>query len=75
MLLEDSMLPLSPKALTFDPSDFEPSITSDVDCKNPLCPKCGAEMSQTAATLKRSWREIMNSPNRPNWYSHIPPRL
>ena len=75
MLLEDSTLPLSPKALNFDTSDFEPSITSEADCKNPLCPKCGVEMSQTSATLKRSWHVIMNSSNRPNWYSHIPPRL
>ena len=75
MLLEDSTLPLSPKALNFDVSDFEPSITSEADCKNPLCPKCGAEMSQTSATLKRRWHVIMNSSNRPNWYSHIPPRL
>jgi Putative transposase/Transposase zinc-binding domain len=75
MLLEDSTLPLSPKALTFDPSDFEPSLTSEEDCKNHLCPKCGAAMSQTSATLKRSWRDIMNSSYRPNWYSHIPPRL
>ncbi len=53
MLLEDSTLPLSPKALKFDISDFEPSLTSQADCKNPQCPKCGAEMSQRSATLKR----------------------
>ena len=75
MLLEDRMLPLSPKALKFDTSDFEPSLTTEPDCKNPLCPKCGTEMSQTSASLKPSWYDIMNSSHRPNWYSHIPPRL
>ena len=75
MLLEDSTLPLSPEALKFDPAVFEQSRTSEADRKHPQCPQCGAAMSQTSATAKRSWHVIMNSSNRPNWYSHIPPRL
>ncbi|MCC7337028.1 MAG: transposase [Pirellulaceae bacterium] len=39
------------------------------------CPKCGAAMGQTAASLKPSWHDVMNSSYRPNWYSHIRPRL
>lgn len=75
MLLEDSTIPLSPEALKFDPAVFEQSSTSEVDCKHPQCPKCGAAMIQISASLKPSWHDVMNSSYRPNWYSHIPPRL
>jgi len=75
MLLDGVDTRLAPEALHFDPSLFEPERESETEGKHSQCPRCGAAMSQTAASLKPSWADVMDSPNRPNWYSHIRPRL
>lgn len=75
MLLEATTTALAPEALSFDAAALEQLSVSEAEGKRCKCPKCGAAMSETAASLKPSWHDVMNSPYRPNWYSHIRPRL
>ena len=75
MLLEDTTTPLPPEALSFDTAALEQLSSLETDCERCKCPKCGAAMSEIAASLKPSWHDVMNSPHRPNWYSHIRLRL
>jgi hypothetical protein len=75
MLLEGVDARLTPEALSFNPPLFEQDSDSETEAKQPQCPHCGAAMCQTAASLKPSWHDVMNSSHRPNWYSHIRPRL
>ena len=48
------------------PQPSEPPITELAEV--PCCPRCGAPLLCIAATERRSWFTVMNSPARPNWY-------
>ncbi len=78
MLLERLAASLLPEALSFDGILFEQDIDTAAEAnalQSPQCPHCGSVMRQTASTVKPSWREVMHSSYRPNWYTHIRPRL
>jgi hypothetical protein len=75
MLLADTTAPLPPEALCFEPDKLEQLILLEVEAAHYPCPQCGAAMRQTAEKRKPSWHDVMHSAHRPNWYSHIRPRL
>ncbi len=78
MLLESLAASLLPEALSFDHNLFEQDTDLAAEAnalQSPQCPHCGSAMRQTASTVKPSWREVMHSSYRPNWYTHIRPRL
>jgi hypothetical protein len=75
MLLEGVTGSLLPESSSFDPTLFEQDIDSAAEANAHQCPHCGSAMRQTALTVKPSWREVMNSAHRPNWYTRHPLRL
>ncbi len=67
--------PLAPEALSFDTAALEQLSLRRRRRKRCKYPKCGAAMSETAASLKPSWYDVTNSPYRPCVSCPLHPRL
>jgi len=64
ILMESASDQLPPEATAFDPI----TLTKDAEESTSCCSECGGEMILHREVIKPSWRDVMASPDRPEWY-------
>lgn len=54
------------------PAEIGTDTSEPTDPRAPACPACGERMQPLTVALRPSWRDIMASHHRPEWYARPP---